>query len=344
VEHMEPVLILGGSGQAGSGAAAVLRRWHPELPLTIAGRDIGRARRVADELGAATAVTIDLRRSDLGLPADHGCSAVVAALWDDHLHGLRYAQRRRVPYLSISSGLVDIAPEVVAGAQQAGASPILLASHYCAGAAMLATLHSAREFDRIDTIRIGAVLDELDAGGPAGLADLERWSTATSAGLVRRDGVFTWIAGPDAQADVPRADGTVLAGQAIPILDVPSLALATGAPNIRFDFAVGESAGRRRGEVPSIEIRIDVDGADPSGAPLRTSRYLVHPAGQRPLTETGIALGVERLLGLRGGAVPPGIHTPEALLDPAYAVERLTELGASFVEAPDCDRAPVGVG
>jgi glutamyl-tRNA reductase len=50
---MEPVLILGGSGQAGSGAATVLRRWHPALPLTIAGRDIGRAQRVADELGAA---------------------------------------------------------------------------------------------------------------------------------------------------------------------------------------------------------------------------------------------------------------------------------------------------
>jgi hypothetical protein len=344
VEHMEPVLILGGSGQAGSGAAAALRRWHPALPLTIAGRDIGRAQRVADELGAATAATIDLRRSDLGLPADHGCSAVVATLWDDHLHGLRYAQQRGVPYFNISSALVDIAPEVVAGAQQSGASPILMASHFCAGVGVLATLHSAREFDRIDAIRIGAVLDELDAGGPAGLADLERWSTVTSAGLVRRDGVFTWVAGTDAQADVPRADGTVLPGQAIAVLDVPSLALATGARDVRVDFAVGESAGRRRGGAPSLEIRIDVDGAGPSGEPMRTSRYLVHPAGQRPLTGTGIALGVERLLGLRGDAVAPGIHTPEALIDPAYAVERLTEIGAIFVEAPRGDRTPVGVG
>jgi hypothetical protein len=334
VELAKSVLILGGSGQAGAGAAAVLRRWHPTLPLTIAGRDIDRAQRVADELGAATAVTIDLRRSDLGLPADHGYAAVVAALWDDHLHGLRYAQHRGVPYLSISSGLVDIAPEVVAGAQQAAAAPILVASHYCAGVAVLATLHSAREFDRIDTIRVGAVLDEQDIGGPAGVADLQRWSIATSAGLVRRDGVFTWVAGAEAQADVPSADGTVLPGQSIPILDVPSLALATGAPNVRFDFAVGESAGRRRGEPASVEIRIDLEGAGPAGAPLSTSRYFVHPAGQRPLTAAGIALGVERLLGLRGEAVPPGIHTPEALLDPAYAVERLTELGAAFVDAP----------
>lgn len=334
MEQSKSVLILGGSGQAGAGTAELLRRWHPALPLTIAGRDIGRAQQVADKLGAATAVTIDLQRSDLGLTTDHSYSAVVAALWDDHLHGLRYAQHHGLPYLSISSGLTDIAPEVIVGAQQSGAAPILLASHFCAGTAVLATLHLAREFDRIDTVRIGALLDELDAGGPAGLADLERLSTATSAGLIRRDGVFTWIAGPDAEADVPRTDGTVLPGRSIPILDVPSLALATDAPNVRFDFAVGESAGRRRGEPASVETLIHLEGAGPAGAPLRTTHHLVHPAGQRPLTAVAIALGTERLLGLRGDPVPPGIHTPESLLDPAYAVERMAEVGATFVDAP----------
>ncbi|MFD3969773.1 saccharopine dehydrogenase [Streptomyces cyaneofuscatus] len=330
----ESVLILGGTGQAGSGAAALLRRWHPELPLTIAGRDLGRAQRVADGLGAATAATIDLRRGDLGLPADSDHSAVVAALWDDHLHGLRYAQHRGLPYLSISSGLVDIAPEVVAGAQRANPAPILVASHFCAGTVVLAALHSARRFDRIDTIRISAVLDELDTGGPAGIADLQRWSTATSAGLLRRDGVFTWVTGPGAEAEVRSGDGTALPARSIAILDVPSLALATGAPDVRFDFAVGTSAGRRSGGSPSFEVRIDLDGTDREGAPIRTSRHLVHPAGQRPLTATGIALGVERLLGLRGEPVTPGIHTPEALLDPAYAVDRMAESGAAFTGAP----------
>lgn len=171
---------------------------------------------------------------------------MIAALWDDHLHGLHYAQRHGLPYLSISSGLVEIAPEVVAGAQQASAAPILVASHWCAGVVVLATLDAAREFERIDTIRIGTILDETDTGGPAGIADLERWSAVTSAGLVRRDGVFTWVDDPDAQADVPSADGTVLPGRSIAILDVPSLALATGAPNVTFDFAVGEPAGPPR--------------------------------------------------------------------------------------------------
>lgn len=328
------VLVLGGSGQAGAGAAGLLRRWYPTLPLTIAGRDLERAQQVADELGAATAVTVDLRRPDLGRPAEEEYSAVVAALWDAHLHALRYAQHRGLPYLSLSSGLVDIAPEVVAGAQRASAAPILLASHWCAGSVVLAVLALAREFERLDSIRIAAVLDEQDTGGPAGQADLQRWSAVTSAGLVRRDAVFTWADGAAAETEVVSVDGTRLPGQHIAILDVPSLALATGAPDVRFAFAVGESTGRRSGKAPSVEIRIDLDGVGGAGAPLSTGRYLVHPAGQRPLTALGVALGVERLLGLRGEPVPPGLHTPEALLDPAYAVRRMAETGATFVDAP----------
>ncbi|WP_231619111.1 hypothetical protein [Nonomuraea sp. SBT364] len=333
MEHS--VLIMGGSGQAGSATAAILRRWYPELPLTIAGRDPGRAQRVADELGAATAVTIDLRRSDLGLGDAGGHSAVVAAVWDSHLHGLRYAQDRGLPYVSISSGLVDIGPEVVAAGLRAGAAPILLASHWYAGLVVLAVLGLAGEFGRVDTIEVGGVLDERDSGGPAAVADLARLLAATSAGQVRRDGVFHWVGGADARTEVTSIDGTVLPAQIVPILDVPSLALATGAANVSFAFAVGESAARRRGEPASTEIRIDLEGVDHAGAPLRTSRYLLHPEGQRPLTGLGVALGVERLLGLRGDAVPPGIHTPEALIDPAYAAGRMKEIGATLTGVQD---------
>ncbi|MFF5249470.1 hypothetical protein ACFY3V_34775 [Streptosporangium sp. NPDC000095] len=335
MEHAKSILIMGGSGQTGARIAAILRRWYPTLPLTIAGRDLERARRVADDLGDATAVTVDLRRDDLGLPAGHEHSAVVAALWDSHLNGLRYAQDRGLPYVSLSSGLTDIAPEVVAGGQRAGAAPVLLASHWYAGLVVLATLDLAGEFGRIDTIRVGAVLDEPDIGGPAAAADMERLTAATSAGLVRRDGVFSWVDGSDARVEVSGADGAVLPGQITATLDVPSLALATGAPNVRFAFAAGVSAeDRRRGEPASSVVGIDLEGEDHRGAPLRRRRHLRHPEGQRDLTALAVALGVERLLGLRGEAVAPGLHTPEALIDPGYAVERMIEIGATFADAP----------
>ncbi|MBA2891219.1 hypothetical protein [Nonomuraea soli] len=328
------VLIMGGSGQAGAATAALLRRWYPELPLTIAGRDLGRAQRVADELGRATAVTIDLRRGDLGLRQADSYAAVVATVWDSHLNGLRYAQDRGLPYVSISSGLVDIGPEVVAAGLRAGAAPILLASHWYAGLVVLAVLGLAGEFERIDTIEVGGVLDEQDSGGPAAAEDMARLLAATSSGHIRRDGVFEWVSGPDAQVMITSVDGVVLPGQIVPILDVPSLAVATGAPHVRFAFAVGESAGRRRGGPPSTEVRIDLEGVSRAGASLRTSHYLLHPEGQRPLTALGVALGVERLLGLRGDPVPPGLHTPEALIDPGYAAERMVEIGATFAGVP----------
>lgn len=329
MEQSKSVLIMGGSGQAGSGAAAMLRRWYPELPLTIAGRDLDRAQRVADKLGAATAVTIDLQRRDLGLLAQDSYSAVVAAVWDSRLNGLHYAQHRGLPYLTITGGLVDIAPEVVAGAR-AGAAPILIAGHYMIGLVVLATLDAAREFERVDTIRIGAVLDELDAGGPSSTVDMERMFATMPGAQVRRDGVFTWVDAAEAQVEVPTVDGTMLPGQSLASLDVPSLALATGAPNVRIDFAVGESASRRRGEPLSTEVLIELDGVGPSGAPLSRRRHFVHPEGQQPLTGLGIALGVERLLGLRGEPVTPGVHTPESLIDPGYAVERMVQIGTTF--------------
>ncbi|WP_228000731.1 saccharopine dehydrogenase [Nocardia australiensis] len=333
MDQRKSVLFLGGSGQAGSDTAAHLRRWHPQLPLTLAGRNPERAQRVAGALGGATAVTVDLTRGDLGLPAGQDYSAVVATLWDSRLNGLRFAQDHGVPYVSLSSGMIDIAPEITAGVQRPVA-PVLMASHWAAGVVMLATLRWAGGFDRVDTIRIGAILDEKDAGGPAGLADLERWSEVTSAGYARRDGVFAWVGAAAAQVQLRSLDGTAVTGQSIPTLDVPGLAFATGAPNVEFAFAVGESAGSRRGEGPSVEVRIALEGVGPAGAPLRVDRYVVHPGGQRPLTSLGLALGIERLLGLRGNVVAPGIYTPEALLDPAHVVEQLAEVGTTFVDAP----------
>ncbi|MGY6653740.1 saccharopine dehydrogenase [Amycolatopsis sp. TRM77291] len=327
------VLLLGGAGQAGSDTATLLRRRYPELPLTIAGRNPERARKVAGELGGANAVTVDLARGDLGLPAGREYAAVVATLWDSRLNGLRFAQDHGVPYVSLSSGMIDIAPEVTAAVQRPAAAPVLMASHWAAGVITLTALAWAEEFARVDTIRIGAILDENDAGGPAGLADLERWAKVTSAGYARRDGVFAWSGAADSRVGLRSLDGTTVTGQTIPILDVTSLAFATGAPDVEFAFAVGESAGTRRGDGPSVEVRIDLEGTGPAGAPLSVSRYLAHPRGQRPLTSLGLAMGIERLLGLRGEAVPPGFYTPETLLEPAHVVERLADAGTLFVDA-----------
>jgi hypothetical protein len=43
----------------------------------------------------------------------------------------------------------------------------------------------------------------------------------------------------------------------------------------------------------------------------------------------GVALAIERLVGLAGGGpAGPGLHLPETLLDPAYVVGRMEAFGA----------------
>ncbi|WP_363799513.1 hypothetical protein ABU614_04855 [Lysobacter firmicutimachus] len=324
---LAPVLIAGGSGIVGRHVARALRRLHPALPLAIGGRDPDKAAAAATELGQAVPVRIDLDRADLGLDPAGRYSAVVTMLKDEGLNTLKYALRQGLPYLSTSNGSFEMAPEVALHLRHPQRAPILLASHWLAGAATLPALHYAREFDRVERIEISALLDELDMGGPAAAADYERLTSAAAAQILER-GRWRWVRGRDAERDIVSVDGTVLPASAYSPMDVVSLAAATDAHSVRLDLALAETASRRRGEAYSTEIAIDLHGRDRHGAPLHRRHELVHPQGQAPLTGLGIALGVERLLGLAGGAAPaPGLYTPDLLLDPAQWLRRYREFG-----------------
>lgn len=322
-----PVLIVGGSGVVGAQGAQALRRLHPQLKLAIAGRDRARAEAVAARLGDAEAVVVDLHRADLGLPADARYSAVVVFLKDERLNTLKYALQHGLPYISTSSGSFEIAPEVSFHLRHPGRSPMLLASHWLAGAATLPALHFAAALRRVDRIGIFALLDEQDMGGPAAAADYERLTTAAAAQILDRD-QWRWVRGEDAASVGESVDGVRIEASAYSPMDVVSLAAATDAHSIRLDMALGESASRRRGEAFSTEIALELEGEDFQGRPVRQRHELVHPQGQAPLTALGIALGVERLLGLDGAVAPsPGLYTPDLLIDPAYFLRRMREFG-----------------
>lgn len=62
---LQPALIVGGSGLVGSQAARTLRRLHSDLPIAIGGRNVNRAEKIAQEVGNAEAVAVDLTRPDL---------------------------------------------------------------------------------------------------------------------------------------------------------------------------------------------------------------------------------------------------------------------------------------
>ncbi|PSH69599.1 saccharopine dehydrogenase [Phyllobacterium brassicacearum] len=328
-----PVLIIGGSGIVGAKAAQTLRQLHPELPIAIGGRDLTKAMSVAEPLGNATAVMIDLGRNDLGQDEISSYSAVAVFVKDDTLNSMKYAQAHGLPYLSVSSGVFEVGPEMALAIRRPESAPILMASNWLAGAATFPALQVARDFRAIDHISITVVLDEEDMGGPAAFADFQRLTESAPNPLLLKDGRWNWAKGEDAKRKFIDIDGTEVEANAYSPLDVLSLSTATNARSIHFDLVYGVSASRRKGEAFSTEIAIELSGELSSGKQARRRLDIVHPHGQAPLTALHVALGIERLLGLSGGApVKPGLYLPDLLMDPDNVVDRMKEFGALFYQ------------
>jgi hypothetical protein len=329
-----PVLFIGGSGVVGTRAARALRRLQPDLPITIGARDLGRAEAVARDVGGADAIRIDLERRDLGLPVETSFSAVVVLLKDATLHSMRYAQAHGLPYVSFSDWVFDIAPEVALYVHAPASAPVLLLGHLMGGTVTLATLHFAREFRTVDAVEIGGLFDDDDVGGPTASIDMDRLSSAVPRSLLLRDGKWLWVGGDAAARQYSGTDGIERRGQPFPMLDVVSLAAATGARSVRVDFALREAAHRPRGQGPSLEVIIEIEGQRADGTRARVRHEIIDGDVFSTLSARGAALAVERLLGLAGGPpVPPGLYHPESVLDPAYVVNRLGELGTQFRRA-----------
>lgn len=327
----DPILLIGGAGIVGRQTAKHVRHAYPDVPLLIGGRDLDKAQRTAREIGHAEAVTVDLAAADLGL-GKRPISAVAIYFTDTSTAALTFALARKVPYISISPALYEIGPEIAAYMHEPDAAPVVLGTEWLVGATTIPTLAFAKSFSRIDTIRLGAVLDEQDAGGPASFDDLERQTQAIPAVQVRRNGAWIWRTGDDLKTTFRAADGVEMEASALSPHDVVALATATAAANVEFNLAIGVSSSRRRGEPMSTEILVELAGADHAGQTLRTRHAVIHSEGQMPLTGLGVALLLERLLGLDGGpSTPPGLYFPYQVLDSRHYFDRFHQAGGKIV-------------
>lgn len=327
----DPILLLGGSGAIGRQTARALRTTYPDVPLLIGGRDLAKAQKAAAEMGCAQGIAIDAAAVDLGL-GERKVSAVVVLYKDHSLAALRFAQSRGVPHLSISSGVFEIAPEIARFMNAPDAAAIVLGYEWLVGATTVPALHLARSFSQVHEIRIGALVDEQDVGGPAVAADFEHLNHLMPRALTRRDGNYIWREGDEMKAVFSALDGSEIAATGFSSIDVVGLASATGARNVQFDLGMGISSSRRKGGAFSTEILLELSGLDHADQALHSRHAVVHPGGAAPLTGMGIALLLERLVGLDGKPpVAPGLYFPYQILDASHYLTRLAEEGGQVI-------------
>lgn len=337
----EPVLLIGGTGEVGRWAARFFRESNLDVPILIGGRDERRAGLAAAAVDGASSVIVDLASSDLGL-GELKVSAVATLFTDEMGGALRWAQQRRAGHISISPGISELGVEAAAFMHQPSAAPVVLGTEWLVGATSVPSLLFAREYAHLEEIRIEAVLDEQDVFGPAANADLERQIYAGATALMRSDGVWQWCSGDDTTSKVRAVDGTKMDANVFSPNDVLLLANATGAPNVRFDLAMGISSSRRAGGAVSTEIIINLAGRDQAARPLIKRHAIVHPGGQMPLTGLGVALVLERLAGLAGDKPEPGLYFPSQLIDHSTYLDRLRAAGGEVFELEPIPHGPLG--
>lgn len=329
---VQRVLIAGGYGAVGGAAARYLRQVAPDLDIILAGRSPESGAALAREIGAST-LRLDVADPAAAL-ADLGpVDLIVAALQDRSDALIHAALAQGAAHIGITKVVEETGPAVFAALHAPPRRPIVLAGHWAAGVLILAARPAIAEFARIDSVAMAALYDMADAVGPMSASDAEAFS---SRALLRRAGQWAWVDGGEHSRALRLAGGPEAAMQPLATLDVPSLAAITGAPDIRFDFGIGESIGTRSGDRASHDALIEIEGTLRSGRRARRRVLVTDPKGVDHMTALGTLVVAERVLGLDGLKLPAGgLALPETLVTPEAAIARFEQFGVRITTETD---------
>lgn len=328
--NLSPVLLIGATGSVGSKVARHLRASQPDLPLVLGSRNAERGKRFAEELGNAAFEVVDLADPGLGLP-DRQFSAVIALVKENTLNPLRLAEACSAAYLSMADGSFEIAPTIARHAARPDRAAIVLASHWAAGMGALLTRAHLRSFRSVDRIELVAIMDPSDPIGPMAEEDVTELMRNSPRPQMLHDGRWKWAGDDLASRQIVSRSGQSIDVHAMSVLDTASLAAATDAQLVRFDFASSPTELRDGSHAHELVIEIAGERDDGRAGVLRTD--LLSFQGVSGLTALGVALGVERALGLSGGApLSPGLHFVDQIVDPAHAMDRFLEHDGQIAE------------
>lgn len=321
---MTTIFIAGGYGVVGSAIARHVRSVNRDIEIVLAGRNPERGAALAQQLGNARTAYLDLEK--LSEPDDWGrFDLIVSALQDPADALIDIALKQGIAHIGITKLADEITPLLFSALGAPPRRPIVPLGHSQSGVMTLVALKAAEEFNQVNSIELAGLYDDREQMGPMTIGDAESFMTRA---LLRENGKWIWAEATNRTRHVRLTDGTELEGFPMGLLDVSSLAAATGAPNVRFDFIQGESIGTKAGKHPSQDLYIEIEGLLQSGELAKQRTVVSDPNGQAHLTALGVLVAIERILGLDGKpAAVGGVYSPETLVTVDAAVARLEQFG-----------------
>jgi hypothetical protein len=327
------VLIVGGYGMVGSNIARLIRQADNTIELILAGRNPQSGALLAKELNNSEVAYINLEE---GFDVSHfgKIDLIISALQDQRNILRETAISNGIACITLSELADQISPTAFLGLQKTIVAPVVFAGHWQAGLLTLIVKHLAAKFNHITHIETAGLYDEKDRVGPEVANDV---SGFVGQALIRQDGKWLSVQAKDHARVIDLYNHSSAVGYPLSTLDVPSIAAFTSAPNIRFDFAIGESIGSSKGLEASHDLYVDIEGVLLSGKKKKLRTIVSGARGNSHFTAVGVYLMVEKVLGLNGQSEQKkgGLYLPETIISSDTIINRLTEFGIDTIEEID---------
>lgn len=324
------VLIVGGYGVVGSSIARLISKNYSSVELILAGRNPEKGEALVKELHHAKTAYADLEKG-FDLAAYGHLDLIITSMGDPRNIIRETAIANGIALIHIAEVIEDISPAVFLALHQELSAPVVFAGHWQAGIITLVTKQLAAGFNEISTVEAAGLYDEKDHVGPMVTNEVGGFIAKA---LLREQGKWQYVEAKENGRTIQLADESSFEGFPMSSLDVPSIGALTGAPNIRFDFATGESIGSRNGRAASHDLYIDIEGFDLSGESTKLRTIVSDPQGVAHLTAVGTLLILEGIFGYGGqtAAEKGGLYSPETIVSTAHIMSRLEEFGIAVTQ------------
>lgn len=257
-----------------------------------------------------------------------GYDLIIQALQDRSGRLAGIVLERGIAHIDFTKMVHEIPPSIFSALKKIPKRPMVQTSHWMAGVLTIVAQKEAEPFQQIEKIEATGLYDPLDPVGPMVSDEMDGY---TRQALFRENSKWLWIDSGTNTREIQISDEMTVKGYPMPTLDVLSLASLTDAPNVRFDFAQGETAGTRAGKKASHDFYIDIEGTLHSGESVRRRTMVSDPNGQAHCTALGALVSTERILGLDGKSpAEGGFYLPETLVQADAAIERFKQFGVEI--------------